>query len=455
VPAMDVRSRSSLPRVLVVAEAANPDWVSVPLEGWSLSHALRGIADVHLVTQVRNREAILKTGLVEGEDFTAIDSEAIARPMWRLASALRMGEGKGWTTTAAVSALAYPYFEHLVWRAFGPRIKAGEFDIVHRVTPLSPTVSSLIAPRCRRLGVPFIMGPLNGGVPWPAGFEAERLREREFLSYVRSIYKLLPGRARTLNAASAIIAGSRHTQNEVPKRYQSKTFYIPENGVDPERFDLEAPLTPPAGSGPALRACFIGRLVPYKGADMLLEAAAPLLRQGRMSLDVIGDGPMMPALREQARTLGISEPVLRFHGWQAHRDVQKLIARCNLFAFPSIREFGGAVVVEAMAMGLVPLIVDYAGPAEHVTPETGFTVPLGSRADIIDSFRAALGRLARTPDQLEPMRRLARERVRAHYTWDRKAEQVASVYNWILEGRSPQVAPVPALAITNALRRTS
>src|SRR4051812_20257399 len=105
-------------RVLILAEACNPEWTSVPLLGWSHANALREIVDVHLVTQIRNREALLRAGMMEGRDFTCIDSEAIARPAYRLATALRGGEGTGWTTLQAISSLTYSYFERLVWKRF-------------------------------------------------------------------------------------------------------------------------------------------------------------------------------------------------------------------------------------------------------------------------------------------------------------------------------------------------
>ncbi|MGR3501876.1 glycosyltransferase family 4 protein [Pseudaestuariivita sp.] len=421
-------------RVLLIAEAANPNWVSVPLIGWSLSRALAEVADVTLVTQVRNRDDILQTGLVEGSEFVAIDSEAVMRPAWGVSERLRGGAGVGWTMLQAVSRFAYPYFERLVWQRFGPEIEAGAYDIVHRITPLSPTQPSPIAGKVTRAGVPFVLGPLNGGVPWPDGFDAERRQEKEWLSYVRGAYKYLPGHTSTYSAASAIIAGSRHTASELPHGTESKTFYIPENGIDPSRFAV-ASRAAQAQDGP-LRACFVGRLVPYKGPDMLIEAARPMLEAGRMQLDIIGDGPMRPSLEDAARELG---PAVTFHGWKDHTEVQQILAQSHLLSFPSIREFGGGVVLEAMALGVVPLIVDYAGPGELVSADVGLKVPLGGRADIVTRFRTALEALVQDRTGLPALAAAAHARVQSHFLWSRKAEQIFEIYKWCLSrGSAPK-----------------
>jgi glycosyltransferase involved in cell wall biosynthesis len=415
-------------RVLVIAELANPDWESVPLVGWSHWKALSKHVDGHLVTHVRNRDNILKAGESPNR-FTAFDTAAVQRPVDQVASVLRGRRGGGLTTLTALSALTYYYFEHLLWQRFGRGIASGQWDIVHRLTPLSPTTPSLLAAKCAEHGVPFVLGPLNGGVPWPKGFAHARLAEREWLTYVREGYKLLPGYHSTRRHASAIITGSRDTREQVAKRYRDKTVYIPENAVDPARFTRRKvdPVTLP------LKVAFVGRFTLYKGADMLLEAAAPLVRAGRVQLDIIGDGMQAPSLRALASREGLPETM--FAGWIKHHKLQERLGQSDVFAFPSIREFGGAVVLEAMALGLVPVVMAYGGPGELVTPTTGLALPLGPRAQIVASLRAVLERLADRPEEIRAMGERARTRVMTRFTWDAKAEQVLEVYRWVLGQR--------------------
>jgi glycosyltransferase involved in cell wall biosynthesis len=416
---------------LVIAEAANPEWVSVPLVGWSLANALRNVADVHIVTQVRNRDAIERAGLREGLDFTALDTEDLGRPLWKTSEWLKKTTGLGWTTSTALSSIPYYLFEHRLWQRFEPALRRGEFEVVHRVTPLTPTTPSLIASKCKRLGVPFVWGPINGGVAWPKEFSDVLRAEGEWLSYVRDAYRLMPAYRSTRADASAILVGSRATWSELAS-FHDKCVYMPENAVDPAKFG--EPTEPPEG-GP-LRAAFVGRLVPYKGADMLLRAAAPLVRSGALEIDILGDGPQRAELEGIVQAEGIAHGV-RLAGWIPHAELHQRLRSCHLFTFPSVREFGGGVVLEAMLLRLVPVIVDYAGPAELVTQRTGFKIELGTRAAIVERLSKVLAELARDRSQLPAIGQRARERVLDFYTWQKKAEQVREVYAWVL-GRSPK-----------------
>ena len=144
------------------------------------------------------------------------------------------------------------------------------------VEPATPACSR---PVCRPR-VPFVLGPLNGGLPWPKGFGAVRRREKEWLSYV---FGAPTGSCQGTDPLEPTPPRSSPDRGRRSRRYPdaicSKTVYIPENAVDLSRFD--EPGGGAAGDAPRfLGVAFVGRLVPYKGADMLLEAAARLARRG-------------------------------------------------------------------------------------------------------------------------------------------------------------------------------
>lgn len=424
-------------RVLLIAEAANPEWVSVPLVGWSHALAISRIADTHLVTHVRNRAAIERFGWREGHEFTAIDSERVARRAYKVAGLLRGGAGKGWTAMTAVGAISYLYFEHLLWQQFRERLTAGQFDAVHRLTPVSPTSPSPLAAKLEKIGVPYVVGPLNGGVRWPRHFDAARRAEWEWLSYVRSAYKLVPGYRSLRRHASAILCGSMDTYAEMPAYAAQRLVYMPENAIDPARFPDES-----AGSAQGQaqqRVAFVGRLVPYKGVDMLLEATADLVRQGRLRLDIIGDGPARRDLEALAQKLGVVEGV-EFAGWVEHAQLHHRLRRSRILGFPSIREFGGGAVIEAMALGLVPVVVGYGGPADIVTERTGIKVPMGPRSEIVRALSAAFETLTNEPKRIDELGEAARRRVLEHFTWSAKAQRSLGVYDWV-RGLGPKPEP--------------
>lgn len=417
------------PRVLLVAESANPKLTSVALIGWSFSRALAKVADVHLVAELRNQPDIAAAG-IGGMEFTPINNRRWQGLAWNVAKVLRGGTTLGWSTYSALATLAYPAFERRVWRQFGDRLQRGEFDVVHRIAPNAPVVPSLLATRCAKVGVPFVLGPINGGVPWPKEFAHLRRAEREWLSRFRNAYKLMPGFHATRRGAAALLVGARFAWDEMPAQYHDKCVFLPENAIDAERFSRQE--RPPFHE--PLRVAFVGRLVPLKGVDMLIEAAAPLARAGRLGLDIIGDGPELPKLRQLAADLKIADRV-EFPGWMDHAQLAGRLRQSHVFGFPSVREFGGGVVLEAMALGLVPVVLNYAGPAELVPPGTGFALPIGPRPDVVRGLAECFATLIRSPDELQAMGRRAVEHVFENFTWDAKARQMLEVYDWALGRR--------------------
>jgi glycosyltransferase involved in cell wall biosynthesis len=174
--------------------------------------------------------------------------------------------------------------------------------------------------------------------------------------------------------------------------------------------------------------------VPYKGADMLIEAAAPLAAKGLVNIEIVGDGPERPRLESMIRAHGL-EGAVRLIGAVPHTEVQHRLAAADLLTFPSIREFGGGVILEAMAVGLPPMAVAYGGPGELMTPASSFPIELGTRPQLIERFRAGLEAVLADPAEIDRRSAAAYERAWRLFTWEAKARQVREVYRWVLGER--------------------
>ncbi len=135
-----------------------------------------------------------------------------------------------------------------------------------------------------------------------------------------------------------------------------------------------------AASGP-LRVIYVGRLIDYKGVDVLLRAVR--LTGTGVQLAIVGDGPDRPRLEALARGLPVT-----FSGEVGYLEVSRLISAADLFVLPSLTEHLPNAVLEALEAGL-PVIATRVGAIPEIIREgrNGFLVDPGSAEQIAARLR--------------------------------------------------------------------
>ncbi len=213
--------------------------------------------------------------------------------------------------------------------------------------------------------------------------------------------------------------------------WQSKGYHgpyrvIPQFGVDPAQFH------PPANRDPG-RSFTIGitarRLVPEKGVDLLLHAAAAL--PGVWRLQIAGDGPARPALMQLAERLGISDRVA-FEGVIPSEQMPAFLQQMDVVVVPSRtlpnwKEQFGRVLIEAMACEAAVIGSD-SGEIPHVIGQAGLVF----REEDVDGLVGHLRYLMQNPDARQTLGVAGRERVLASYTQAQVAANTVEVYRSLM-----------------------
>lgn len=234
---------------------------------------------------------------------------------------------------------------------------------------------------------------------------------------------------RVLDRASAILVASpamRDTAVQIAQ-YRDKIRVVP-YGIDLHALEATASVRSDcdrwrARFGPSPLLLFVGRLVPYKGVDVLIRAMAGLDAQ----LAVVGDGPERAALQALAAEHGVAERV-HFLGAVEDADVVALYHASDVFVLPSVTraEAFGMVQLEAMACGkpVVSTKLPSGVPWVNAHGESGLVVAPGDVA----ALREALSGLIACPDRRTSLGAGARQRVEREFTADRMASRTLEVY---------------------------
>ena len=419
--AVDPPSRESATiKILIVAEHASAKFggeALIPLQYFRFLRKLD--VDVRLVVHERTRSELEHLLPRDADRIHYIEDSWIN--LWCNSLSRFLPERVAEFTLGALSHFHTQIRQRRLARHL---IKRFDLDIVHEPIPVSPKIPSFTY----GLGVPVVIGPMNGGIDYPKGYE-EGILEQQSVNLMRGfsgvLNRFIPGKRK----ADILLVANERTRAALPKALQAKPLqYLCENGVD---LDVFPPAERIHEAGVA-RLIVVGRMVRFKRIDLVLAACAKLPKSVAYTLDIIGDGPLRAELESEALRLGIAGSVV-FRGRQAQPAIATALAKADIFVMPSMRDCGGAVVLEAMATSLPVIAAAWGGPLDYLDAESGILIEPASPSTFVDSLAASIAKLAENPSFRVQLGRAARRRVERHFDWNVKAKRVLAIYSEVLE----------------------
>lgn len=403
-------------KILIVCETASNKFGGEAMLPFKYFHYLQKLGhEVYLLTHTRSLQSIDSV-----KNVIYIRDTKAQVLLHQLGS--HLPERVALVTTGVISHYITQIYQHVYARRI---VKSKNIDLIHEPAPVSPKQPSMMF----ALGVPVIIGPMNGGMTFPKPFKymggiSERgvLRIARFTSHIFNI--LTPGKL----LASRLLVANQRTKNALPYFHFGKVLEVVENAADEVSSDSgyikKSPLE-------KINVLFVGRLVDWKAIDVLLDVFSNLNNEA-IHFDIVGDGADMTKLKNQALTLDN----VTFHGWVEHSRVNDFYDRADIFVLPSVRECGGAVVLEAMARGVPTIATGWGGPADYIAEGTGILIEPISREFMVQEFKKQIMYLAGNAEKRVEMGAKAKAHIAKHFLWESKVKQMIQLYQEVIDESS-------------------
>lgn len=392
-------------RPVVVAYSANPEISnSVPLIGYRIAASMASHYNAHVVAHRRDRAALTR-GMPHAE-LTFVGPVRLGTAIRWVAERLFRGR---WGLISILDLPDYALFDLSAYLALRKLVRSSGISYVLRVNPVSFRFPSVLP----YLPVPVITGPHNGGMDWPEGFRHLEAVEADSTGRVRDLGNALHRTVGDVDRYARILVANEQCARTVPARARHKVSVVSENGVSELR-------EPSPHRGDARRLLFVGRLNPFKATDIGLRAVARLPED--VSLTIVGDGAQRTRLEALAGELGIRDRVT-FVGHVPHAQVDRFYSEAGVFLFPSVRESGGGVVLEAMSYGLPCVVSDWGGPPLY-TKSTGVHCRVDSPQVLEDDIVYALQDFLKHPEAARAIGDASRNIIAREYLWDKKIRRI-------------------------------
>jgi glycosyltransferase involved in cell wall biosynthesis len=225
-----------------------------------------------------------------------------------------------------------------------------------------------------------------------------------------------------LKCCDVVLFANEETRARLEPWCTGKTEMMIDVGVAPERF------FPSSEDSAGTRILCAGRIESRKGIGFLLQSFRLAIdERPELRLRIVGSGPNLEIERQRARDLGMGGEV-DFAGKIDHAQMEQELRKADIFAFPSLRDTSGAVVLEAMASGIPVICLDHQGGRLMTGDVSGIRVPVTSLKETTLDFARAMVELSLDPERRLRCGNAARARVIDEFSWPRKANRLSRIY---------------------------
>ena len=306
------------------------------------------------------------------------------------------------------------------------------FDVFHHLTYANDWMASFIG---ALLPIPYIRGPCGGAQKVPKNFLSEFPFKDRLFQHLRSIgqwvFRHDPFFIISQKKAKAILVCNKESFAKIPKKWQKKTYFFPVNGISKEDLDLLS--RKKKKSENKFKVLSAGKLLPIEGFSLAIKAFKVFSDKVKNAeLEIIGDGPELLPLKNLAQQLKIQDKI-KFKKWLPRDEFLKELVDCDVFLFPSLRDGGGQVVIEAMAASKPVICLDLAGPGFHIKEEWGVKIKPTFPERAIKEIAKALEKLYTNESLRIQLGKRARERVENFYHLDKLGERLFKIYQEALD----------------------
>lgn len=385
--------------------------------GWNLAKQLGRFFDVFVLTHKYNKESI--ESLLLKEEVKNVNFIYIKLP--EIFSFLEHFHKGG--------IQIYSYLWQIKAYFVAKKLhKINKFDAFHHITYANDWMASYIG---ALLPVPYLRGPGGGAHFVPKEFTREYTVKEKLAEKLRSFgqwfFRHDPFFIMGQKRAKALLVCNKEAFNALPEKWKNKTQFFPVNGVSIKNIVLQKDVVKKD-----FTILSAGKLIKIKGFDLAIKSFKNFLKDNiNAKLIIVGDGPELNNLKKLAEDIGIKEKVI-FKGWMTHSALMEEISRSSVFLFCSLRDGGGAVIVEAMSEGKPVVCFDQAGPGFHIDEKCGIKVKPQFPQQAVKDISKALEKLYYNKELADELGKGARKKAENEYDWDKLGERLNEIYKKVL-----------------------